>query len=55
MDEKLLAALTAVIEDLKNQSVGWDMDSLRVAVRVLVTRRMELENWEQFTPVEVPD
>jgi hypothetical protein len=53
MDDKLIAALTAVIEDLKNQSVGWDMDSLRVAVRVLITRRMELENWDTFQ--EVPD
>ncbi len=48
MDDKLIAALTAVIEDLKNQSVGWDMDSLRVAVRVLITRRMELDNWDSI-------
>jgi hypothetical protein len=55
MDDALLAAYSAVIADLKTQGIGWDIDSLRVATRVLITRKMELENWEQFTPVEVPD
>lgn len=51
MDIKLIAAYTAAIEDLQNAPEGWDEDSLRVAIRVLVTRRMELENWDTFTPV----
>jgi hypothetical protein len=51
----LIAAYTAAIADLRQAPDGWDEDSLRVAIRVLVTRRMELENWETFTPVEVPD
>jgi hypothetical protein len=52
MDDILIAAYSAVIADL-SKSEGWDERLQRVALSVLVTRRMELENWDTFQ--EVPD
>jgi hypothetical protein len=51
MDDRLIAAYSSVINDLQHAPEGWEKDSLRVALSVLVTRRMELENWDTFTPV----
>jgi hypothetical protein len=55
MDIKLIAAYEQVIADL-TPSAGWEAVALRDALVVLTQRKMELENWEQFLPLdEVPD
>jgi hypothetical protein len=55
MDIKLIAAYEQVIADLA-PSAGWESKVLQDALIVLNQRKMELENWEKFLPLdEVPD
>ena len=54
MDIKLIAAYEQVIADLE-PSAGWDSKVLRDALVVLTQRKMELENWELYGQLEVPD
>ena len=55
MDIKLIAAYEQVIADLA-PSAGWKDAVMRDTLVVLAQRKMELENWEKFLPLdEVPD
>lgn len=55
MDIKLLAAYQAVYQDLSH-AIGFDNKAVMDALRVILQRQFELENWDNFISTdEVPD